>query len=89
MVSRGVSDHRGVVSGGGVIGGGVDSVSHHRGGVNSVTNMAQTVTQEGSGVNSVTYVTNAMGDTVTQDRGGHTVMTKQTSGGGASSGDKG
>ena len=40
--------HRGVVSGGGVIGGGVDIVSHHRGGMNSVTNvanaMAQTVT---------------------------------------------
>ena len=80
---------RGVVSRGGVIGGGVDSVSHHRGGVNSVTNMAETMTQEGRGVDSVTHVTNAMGDTVTQDRGGHTVMTKQTSGGGASSGDKG
>ena len=89
MVSGGVSHHRGVVSRGGVIGGGMDGVSHHRGGVNSVTNMAETVTQEGSGVDSVTQVTNAMGDTVTQDRGGHTVMTKQTSGGGASSGDKG
>ena len=89
MVGGSVSNHGGVVSRGGVIGGGVDSVSHYRGGVNSVTNMAQTVTQEGSGVNSVTHVTNAMGDTVTQDRGGHTVMTKQTSGGGASSGDKG
>ena len=40
-------------------------------------------------MNSVTHVTNAMGDTVTQDRGGHTVMTEQTGGGGASSGDKG
>ena len=40
-------------------------------------------------MDSVTHVTNAMGDTVTQDRGGHTVMTEQTGGGGASSGDKG
>ena len=84
-----MSHHRGVVSGSGVIGGGVDSVSHNRGGVDSVTNMAQTVTQEGSGVNSVTHMANAVVEAVTQDWGGHTVMTKQTGRGGARSGDQG
>ena len=45
MVGGGVSHHRGVVSGCGVVGGGVDSVSYNRGGVNSVTHMANAMAQ--------------------------------------------
>ena len=40
-----MSHHRGVVSGCGVVGRGVDSVSHNRGGVNGVSNMANAMAQ--------------------------------------------
>jgi len=48
-----------------MVGGGVDCVSHERRGVNSVSHMAQTMTQQRSSVNTVSdAMTNAMGNSV-------------------------
>jgi len=48
-----------------MVGGGVNSVSYHRSGVNSVSHMAQTMTQQRRSVNTVSdAMTNAMGNSV-------------------------
>ena len=70
-----------------MVGGGVNSVSDDRSGVNSVSHVAQTMTEQRSSVNTVSNamtnamsnsVTNAMSNAMSQKRSGVNTVTQVT-----------